>query len=59
MYIEKSQSNLDMAEAIQKQTRGRIIQGDLMTFGPKGSDLKKSILKSRKGYLKVRFLGIL
>jgi len=30
-----------------------------MTFGPKGSDLKKSILKSRKGYLKVRFLGIL
>jgi len=30
-----------------------------MTFKPKGSDLKKSISKSRKGYLKVKFLGIL
>jgi hypothetical protein len=30
-----------------------------VTFKPKGSDLKKSISKSRKGYLKVKFLGIL
>ena len=30
-----------------------------MTFKPKGSDLEKSISKSRKGYLKVKFLGIL
>jgi hypothetical protein len=30
-----------------------------VTFKPKGSDLEKSISKSRKGYLKVKFLGIL
>jgi len=41
MYIEKSQSNLDMAEAIQKQTRGRIIQGNLMTFKQKVQILRR------------------